>query len=118
MIWGFCVFFWWKKISFFQALQSQLRVERSEINAFEFAVTVALGFDLHIPVRYVRYHYDILSKKNEELPSVYAIPLQEPVVSKQRLSLGINPIRQISWTGLSRFANHRVNAARPHARRK
>ena len=54
----------------------------------------------------------MLTKKNEELPSIYAIPLQEPVPVKQRLSLAMNPIRQISWNGLSRLANHRVNAGR------
>lgn len=103
---------------YFQSIQSQMRVERGELIAFEFAVMVALGFDLHIPMRYVRYHYDVLVKKNEALPSVYLVPLPEPCPrEKQRLSLTMRPIRQISFPGFTTLSNHRINP-RPVPRRK
>ena len=104
-------------------------MEKDELHAFEFAVSVALGFNLHVPVRYVRYHYDLLTRQTVELPSVYAIPLSEPgfamTIPRMSFNVTFRPInlRQLSWTnGYSRSnharSGHKVNAKLAHAKRK
>ncbi|XP_055349504.1 uncharacterized protein LOC129596293 [Paramacrobiotus metropolitanus] len=101
----------------FHSIQAQLRVERTELNAFEFPVMVALGLDLHVPLRFVRYHYDRLMAHTQTfLPPVYQLPLPDPCPrppARQRLSLTLRPIRQMTFPTFTTPPAHRVVNPRP-----